>query len=407
MNTNMQELRVIKTEDQYYDYLEELDSLMSEIPPLGSNKSDRLELLTVLLEDFENKYFKLELPDPVDAIKFRMVEESLVQADLVKYFGRPSRVSEVLSGKRALTIDMIRKVSIGLGISTDILLGLSSTKKKSNPINWKKFPIKEMQQRGWIKKVINNSIEDSVQKFILNNLSGASEASFKRTLKGEAVSSTRQYALYAWLAGVIQKARIKKVSINLSTYKQDNIDKAFLKELARLSKDKDGPQKAIQRIEDKGILVIIEPRIEKTLLDGAALKDSDGTPVIGLTLRHDRLDNFWFTLLHELIHIWKHVKSNNEVIVDNLDNSSEDRQEAEANRLAREAFIPRIKWKRSEAYLNPSKNSVIKFANDLGIHPAIVAGRIRYDLNNYSLLSEMVVDKVQYLIDNKNNGSLI
>jgi len=73
-----------------------------------------------------------------------------------------------------------------------------------------------------------------------------------------------------------------------------------------------------------------------------------------------------------------------------LDASSEDKREAEANRLAREAFIPRVLWRRSEAFLSPSRDSIEKLARELRIHPAIIAGRLRKDSNNYTLFSDLV-----------------
>ncbi|WP_230586887.1 ImmA/IrrE family metallo-endopeptidase, partial [Ralstonia solanacearum] len=122
----------------------------------------------------------------------------------------------------------------------------------------------------------------------------------------------------------------------------------FLREIAQLSWFEQGPLLAVEFLEKHGIVVVIEPQLKGTALDGAALKDSDGTPIIALTLRQDRLDNFWFTLLHEVAHLWKHVDQD-ETFLDDLDASSEDRREVEANRLAREAFIPRVTWKRSDA----------------------------------------------------------
>lgn len=120
------------------------------------------------------------------------------------------------------------------------------------------------------------------------------------------------------------------------------------------------------------------------------MKDSDGTPIIGLSLRYDRLDNFWFTLLHECAHIWKHVDET-EAFLDDLDSSSmEDRREVEANRLAREAFIPRGVLRRTEAFISPSKESIEKLAKELRVHPAIIAGRIRKELGNYTLFSDLV-----------------
>ncbi|VCS85328.1 helix-hairpin-helix DNA-binding motif-containing protein [Burkholderia pseudomallei] len=119
------------------------------------------------------------------------------------------------------------------------------------------------------------------------------------------------------------------------------------------------------------------------------MQDSDGTPIIGLTLRFDRLDNFWFTLLHEVAHLWKHVNPD-ETFLDNMDSSSEDRRELEANRIAKEALIPRVTWKRSEAYLNPSNESIDKLSRELKIHPAIIAGRLRKERENYTLFNDLV-----------------
>jgi len=386
------EAKVIHTEEQYRAYLDEVQFLISEGPKQNSKESERLELLTVLLEAYENSKYPVESPDPIDAIQFRMNEKGLRQADLVPYFGTSSRVSEVLNRKRPLTVQMIRALTIGLGISADTLVGASlpdsPVKKKS--VDWSKFPIKEMAGRGWIEnvgKVAKDSIEDVVKGFISDAGLHFGSASFRRTLAGEAESPTTRYSLYAWLARVIQKARDKKASIG--EFNPDVLSASYLKELAQLSWFDKGPLLAVEFLEKSGIAVVIEPPLKGTLLDGAALKDSDGTPIIGLTLRYDRIDNFWFTLVHEVAHIWKHV-TDQEAFLDDLDASSEDRREAEANRLAREAFIPRVQWRRSDAYTSPSKETIEKFAKELKIHPAVIAGRLRKESGNYGLFSDMV-----------------
>ena len=120
-----------------------------------------------------------------------------------------------------------------------------------------------------------------------------------------------------------------------------------------------------------------------------ALQDDDGRPIIGLTLRFDRLDNFWFTLLHEVVHVWKHI-SNGETFMDDLEATAEDRREIEANRIARDAFIPRAIWKRSDAFTAPSKESIDRLSRELKIHPAIIAGRLRRELSNYQMLNDVV-----------------
>ena len=164
---------------------------------------------------------------------------------------------------------------------------------------------------------------------------------------------------------------------------------SFSKELAQLSWSDRGPLLAVEFLEKHGIAVVFEPHLRGTLLDGAALKDADGTPIVGLTIRHDRLDNFWFTLLHEVAHLWKHV-SDQDAFLDDLDASSEDRRESEANRLAREAFIPRLVWKRSDAFISPSKTSIDALSRELKIHPAIIAGRLRRETGNYQLFNDLV-----------------
>ncbi|WP_295863428.1 ImmA/IrrE family metallo-endopeptidase [uncultured Xanthomonas sp.] len=384
--------KVIRTREQYDAYLAEVQSLMAQGPSLNASDSDKLELLTVLLEAYENTKYPVESPDPIDAILFRMSEKGLKQADLIPYFGTSSRVSEVLRRKRPLTVQMIRALSIGLGLSADTLIGLSVAEnaKKTNEVDWSKFPAKEMAKRGWLESFSKNAklaVEDVVKGFISDAGLHFGAASFRRTIAGEAQSPATQYALYAWLARVIQTSRGKKAK--LGRFDENTLNAGFLKELAQLSWSERGPLLAVEYLEKHGIAVVIEPHLKGTQLDGAALKDADGTPIVGLTLRHDRLDNFWFTLLHEVAHLWKHV-SDQDAFLDDLDASSEDRREAEANRLAREAFIPRLIWKRSDAFISPGKESIDRLSRELKIHPAIIAGRLRKETGNYHLFSDLV-----------------
>jgi HTH-type transcriptional regulator/antitoxin HigA len=117
----------------------------------------------------------------------------------------------------------------------------------------------------------------------------------------------------------------------------------------------------------------------------------EGQPVIGLTIRHDRIDNFWFTLLHELSHIAKHLRTTNETFIDNdIDKEPKVQIEKEADKLAREAFIPRNVWMQSNAHLQQTEETIKELANDQGIHYAIVAGRIRYETNSYHKFDELV-----------------
>ncbi|MGA4657586.1 ImmA/IrrE family metallo-endopeptidase [Proteus terrae] len=386
------DIKVIKTEKQHQDYLERIHSLMLMMPPTRSKEHDELELLITIVEAYENSKYPIEPPDPIDAICFRMHEKGLKQVDLVPYLGTRSRVSEVLSRKRPLTVSMIKALSIGLGISTETLIGVNANDATvpESGVDWSKFPVKEMISRGWISEkndVIRNSAEEVIKSFINQMGWQTSSLSFKRTLSGDAYSPSTKYALFAWVSRVVQQARKKKETLEI--FDSSVLSTSFLRDLAQLSWFEKGPLLAIEFLEKHGIAVIIEPSLKGTRIDGAALKDIDGLPIIGLTLRHDRLDNFWFTLLHEVVHIWKHVSSE-ETFLDDLDFSSEDKKEAEANRLAKEAFIPRAVWKRSDAYVSPSKESIDALSRELKITPAIIAGRLRRDSGNYRLFPELV-----------------
>lgn len=115
-------LKPIKSQEQYKEYLTIIDSLID--CEEGSPEEETLELVSILVEDYEAKHYQIEAPDPIEAIKIKMEEDGLRKKDLVEYFGSASRVSEVLNRKRPLTLEMIRKIHRGMGISADILLAI-------------------------------------------------------------------------------------------------------------------------------------------------------------------------------------------------------------------------------------------------------------------------------------------
>jgi HTH-type transcriptional regulator / antitoxin HigA len=112
--------KIIKTEEEHAAALARVESLMNAKP--GSAKEEELELWSLLVERYEQEHFPVDLPDPVEAIKFRMEQEGLQQKDLVKYFPGKNRVSEVLNHKRPLSIGMIRALHRGLRIPAEVLL---------------------------------------------------------------------------------------------------------------------------------------------------------------------------------------------------------------------------------------------------------------------------------------------
>jgi len=112
-------IKPIKNEQNYQEALSIIDSLMSAKP--NTEEMDKLEVLTTLVESYEEQHYKIESPDPIEAIKFRMQQEGLKQKDLVSIVGSKSRVSEILNKKRKLTIEMIRNLHIQLHIPIESL----------------------------------------------------------------------------------------------------------------------------------------------------------------------------------------------------------------------------------------------------------------------------------------------
>ena len=127
MTKAVMQIRPIRSEKDHDEALARIDELMGA--KAGSREGDELDVLVTLVCAYEEKRFPMDVPDPVTAIRFRMKQQGLTRKDLEPMIGSRARVSEVLSGKRRLTLPMIRRVRDGLGISADLLVG--EAKKKS------------------------------------------------------------------------------------------------------------------------------------------------------------------------------------------------------------------------------------------------------------------------------------
>lgn len=112
--------KIIKTKKDYDNALKRLDEIFDA--KKGSKEGDELELLSLLIENYENEKFVVDFPDPIEAIKFRMEQLGYKQKDLAEAIGLKSRVSEILNRKRKLTLNMIRKLNEVLGIPTEVLI---------------------------------------------------------------------------------------------------------------------------------------------------------------------------------------------------------------------------------------------------------------------------------------------
>jgi HTH-type transcriptional regulator/antitoxin HigA len=123
------QIRPIRTEQDHRAAVARIEELMSALP--GTPEGDELDVLATLVDVYEAKHHAIEAPDPVSAINFRMEQQQLTRKDLEPLIGSRARVSEVLTGKRPLTLDMVRRVKSGLGISADLLIMSAPAQKKN------------------------------------------------------------------------------------------------------------------------------------------------------------------------------------------------------------------------------------------------------------------------------------
>ena len=342
-----------------------------------------------------------QFDDPVEAIRFYMGEKGFTQRDLVPMIGSRSKVSEVLSGARAITMPMARALHRHLGIPAEVLLKERAVRvaDETDEIDWRRFPLRQMASRGWIDATSN--LREQAQELVagLMERAGGSQhviALYRKNDQNRANAKTDPYALNAWCWQVLAQANERDWK---APYSEPDDALELMREVAKLSPPIDGPRRAVEFLREQGIAVEIIPHLPRTHLDGAAMKSQSRRPVIGLTLRYDRIDNFWWVLMHELAHATFHL-DDSPAFIDDLKLSGTDAKELEADQLAQDALIPPEAWEESELTDRHSAMAVIGLAQELGIHPAIVAGRTRHELGDYRKLSQFVgTGEVNHLFD--------
>lgn len=255
-----------------------------------------------------------------------------------------------------------------------------------------KLPTKELIKRGWLKSENDmSSLSNLFLDIHSNRLSGL----FRK-------SDTANEAMCAiWQSHIAATAKLIVASGNIEEFNGIQADE--LKEFAKLSVNEEEINNLPSRLGQKGIVLVYEQGLPAMKLDGLVFKLESGHPVIGMSFRYPRLDNFWFTLLHELSHIFLHFDKLDDPIFDDLDIDSREEIEIEANRLTKDSFVERKYWRNCKPKYERTEESVVAFANDMGIHPAIVAGMLQREENKYDIYRKLV-DKVNVRELVFNNG---
>lgn len=371
-------IKPIKSEQQHQDAINAVAALMGRT---DERSVDRILVYQALIEQWERSRFRLSPATPLEAIKFRMEQAGLTRRNLIPVLGTKSRVSEILNGKRQLSVDQIRALNRHFAIPAESLIGNSKHERVAPQSTMSAAAVKKLKSLRVMKP------REDIPGFLARAEEIApAVAMLRKTRTDRTNAKTDIAALEAWCAAVLIKAE-KEILPGSQAGKP--LGKRVARKLAQLSVYKDGPLRAVDYLKSVGVLVITMDHLPGTFLDGAAICRGDRTPVIALTLRHDRIDNFWFTLLHEFAHVSLHLNPMTQVIIDDLEVSSSDGMEKEADEFARDALVPKKLW-RERATDDLSPEELGEIAEKARVHPAVVAGRWRWENSDFRRFSKIL-----------------
>ena len=378
--------------DQLWLKQAEIDALKSQIAEIEAELAE-YRLLKSGQISFSKSYALEDLPQVLVqariasgmsqtglAEKLQMKPQQIQRYEATDYMGaslaRLAEVSRVLGVKVA-----------GILERADHAGGFVFEWSNWDDIAWGQFPYREMIRRRWFDVPRNaNPLEKTKEYFI--RAAGPQIVTAYHRKKMRSGNAPNEYSLLAWQVRVLERARDLVAHNRLGDFEPDD---GWLPELVKLTSRRDGAKRAGRLLAEKGIAFVVERHLPGSYLDGAAMFDDMERPVIGLTLRHDRLDNFWFVLFHELGHVFLHLFDGLRYDFFDEENGSEaDDIEAEADRFALNALIPDALWDQCLSRFALSEEAVRIDAKGLGIHASIIAGRIRKERRNYAILTDLV-----------------
>lgn len=225
---------------------------------------------------------------------------------------------------------------------------------------------------------------EGYEDFIIRLALSATSGSAVLYRKNDSAEETK---IQAWLSLTSEKSKV--TALNRTIQKFQGLSLENLREIALLSLEPESITSLIDLLaEAYGVLLLVEPGFKSMKMDGCTFKLQQGTPVVGISIRYNRYDNFWFTLMHELAHIHKHYEYLDNPILDNLDEDLDSDREIEANIIAKDSLISRQHW-RMAWNVRSDKRQLLELCSRAKVHPAIMAGLIRHQSKNYKLYPEL------------------
>ncbi|PCI50581.1 MAG: hypothetical protein COB43_00145 [Oceanospirillales bacterium] len=245
----------------------------------------------------------------------------------------------------------------------------------------------EAYRSGQLKKLLNlNAISSISEAYSL--LSQDSSALFRKStdidLKHE-----------IWLTKSKESCVKYYIKNQIPDFDINNFDENNIRSIAKSTRESLNLLNVKKHLSSIGIILVKQPYIEGSRIDGAAFRLLNGTPCISLSSRFKRVDSVWFTLLHELSHIALHYDQLDTPIIDDLQKDSSERIERQANKIASSAVCPRDIFRSLKSKITGNATDLERDSLLAGVHPALLAGMIRHD-RSYKLFSEYVNDNSLY-----------
>jgi HTH-type transcriptional regulator/antitoxin HigA len=322
------------------------------------------------------------------------IAKGLSQTDLAERLGMKAQQVQRYEATEYMSASLARLIEVAdiLNVKVSESFSAAGARPESSlfawtdagDVDWGRLPLKEMAKRGWIKGT--DLVKAARDWFLVS--AGPQFATAMHRKKVRSGNAPNEHALLAWQARVLDIARREHDAGRLGEFELNDV---WLRELVALTRDERGPAKAKTLLGRHGIALVVERHLSGTYLDGAAMVAPFGHPVVALTLRYDRLDNFWFVLFHELGHVFLHSHSALRLdFFDEEDGSESDGVEREADRFALDRLIPETSWKKCLSRFALTEEAVLIDAERLGIDPSIIAGRIRKERNDYRILNDLI-----------------
>ncbi|MCP4145607.1 MAG: HigA family addiction module antidote protein [bacterium] len=350
---------------------------------------------------------------PGEIIREEMEARGWAQTDLAFILGYSEQtVNKLLNGKTGLTADMAKALAEAFGTSAELWAGLQKEWElrcarepdqaiKARALMQGVYPVREMINRGWLEKGEQSVLEMQFMRFFeVNRMEDIDYLEFAAAAKKTNEISHTPEEL-AWLYRVRHVAR----SVTAPKYNEDGF-KAALTELRTLMIDAEDVRHVADVLNRSGVRLVIVEKIGNCKVDGVCTWLNDDEPVIGLTLRHNRLDNFWFVLIHECEHILRGHGKGTRGIIDDLDGegASDGEGVAKEERIANSASLDFAVsrehimsfYLRKKPYI--SEKDVVGFAATSEVHPAIVVGQIQYIKDDFAWLRKWLVSVKNHLL---------